>query len=96
MSYKAGATFQPKDLRDVLKKTEVGVTQFQVSAHGRVQEQGGKRFFIAGKDKFTLVTGSNAPQLPLDTPISIEAVVNDRVEPVELRVMTFKAEVQAK
>src|ERR1041385_3504523 len=44
VSYKAGATFQPKDLRDVLKKTEVGVTQFQISARGRVQEQAGKRF----------------------------------------------------
>ena len=90
VSYKAGATFQPKDLRDVLKKTEVGVNQFQISARGRVQEQAGKRFFIAGKDKFLLVTGSNSPQIPLDTPVTIEAVANDRVDPIELRVMTFK------
>jgi len=90
VSYKSGSTFQPKDLRDILKKTEVGVTQFQVSARGHVLDQAGKRFFIAGKDKFVLVSGSNSAQIPLNTPISIEAVVNDRVDPMELRVMTFK------
>jgi cation transport ATPase len=90
VSYKAGSTFQPKDLRDVLKKTEVGVTQFQVSARGRVQDQAGKKYFIAGKDKFVLISGSNSVQIPLNTPVSIEAVVNDRVDPMELRVMTFK------
>src|SRR5947209_2361040 len=39
VSYKAGSSFQPKDLRDILKKTEVGVTQIQVSARGQVQDQ---------------------------------------------------------
>jgi len=90
VSYKAGSTFQPKDLRDVLKKTEVGVTQLQISARGRVQDQAGKKFFVAGKDKFVLISGSNSTQIPLDTPVSVEAIVNDRVDPMELRVMTFK------
>jgi hypothetical protein len=97
VSYKAGSTFQPKDLRDVLKKTEVGVTQLQISARGRVQDQAGKRFFVAGKDKFVLISGSNSTQIPLDTPVSVEAIVNDRVDPMELRIMTFKpAENQGK
>ena len=96
LSYKTGASFQPKELRDVLKKTEVGVTQFQISARGRVQEQAGKRFFIAGKDKFVLVSGTSATQVPLNTPVSVEAVINDRVEPMELRVMTFKPETAGK
>ena len=90
VSYKPGSTFQPKDLRDVLKKTEVGVTQLQISARGRVQDQAGKRFFIAGKDKFVLISGSNTTQIPPNAPVSIEGVVNDRVDPMELRVMTFK------
>jgi hypothetical protein len=90
VSYKAGSTFQPKDLRDVLKKTEVGVTQLQVSARGHVQDQSGKRFFIAGKDKFVLISGANSAQIPLNTAVSIEAVVNDHVDPMELRVMSFK------
>jgi hypothetical protein len=90
VSYKPGATFQPKDLRDALKKTEVGVVQFQISARGRVQEQGGKRFFIAGKERFVLTPAPNAPQVPPDTPVLIEATVNDGANPMELKVMTFK------
>src|SRR2546425_3051313 len=91
VSYKPGSAFQPKDLREIFQKTDVTVTQMQISARGRVQEQTGKRFFIAGKDKFLLVSAANTVQLPSDTPISIEAVVNDRATPMELRIMTFKA-----
>ena|SRR2546425_424155 len=90
VSYKPGATFQPKDIRDALKKTDVGVVQFQISARGRVQEQGGKRFFIAGKERFVLAAAANAPQIPSETPVSVEATINDRVDPMELKVMTFK------
>ncbi|SRR5213593_1503507 len=90
VSYKPGSSFQPKDLRDVFSKTDVAVTQMQISARGRVEEQTGKRFFIAGKDKFLLVSAANTPQIPLNTPVTVEAVVNDRVNPMELRVMTVK------
>jgi len=90
VSYKPGSSFQPKDLREIFQKTDVAVTQMQISARGRVQEQAGKRFFIAGKDKFLLVSAANSPQIPLNTPVAVEAVVNDRVDPMELRVMTVK------
>jgi len=90
VSYKPGSAFQPKDLREIFQKTDVTVTQMQISARGRVQEQTGKRFFIAGKDKFLLVSAANTAPPPSDTPISIEAVVNDRTNPMELRIMTFK------
>ena len=88
VSYKPGSSFQPKDLRDVFSKTDVAVTQMQISARGRVEEQAGKRFFIAGKDKFLLISAANTPQVPLNTPVTVEAVVNDRANPMELRVMT--------
>ena len=90
VSYKPGAAFQPKDIREALKKTDVGVVQFQISARGRLQEQGGKRFFVAGKEKFVLVQAPNGPQVPVDTPVLIEGTVNDRVDPMELKVMTVK------
>jgi len=83
VSYKPGSTFQPKDLREALQKTDVTVTQMQISARGQVQEQ-------AGKNKFALVSAANAPQLPSDPPVMIEAVVNDKTDPMELRIMTFK------
>jgi len=88
--YKPGTTFQPKDLREALKKSDVGITQLQISARGRVLEQGGKRFFVAGKDKFVLVDAANALQAPVDTPVLIEGIVNDRTDPLELKVITLK------
>src|SRR6266702_3075891 len=90
VSYKPGATFQPKDIRDALKKTEVGVVQFQISARGRVQEQDGKRFFVAGAEKFVLQAVPSAPPVPSDTLVLIEGTVNDRSNPMELKVMTVK------
>ena len=90
VSYKPGSSFQPKDLREIFQKTDVAVTQMQISARGCVQEQAGKRFFIAGKDKFLLVSAANSPQVPANTPVAVEGVVNDRVDPMELRVMTVK------
>src|SRR6266581_7453654 len=87
VSYKPGATFQPKDIRDALKKTEVGVVQFQISARGRVQEQDGKRFFVAGAEKFVLQAVPNALPVPFDPLVLIEGTVNDRSNPMELKVM---------
>ena len=90
VSYKPGAVFRPKEIRDALKKTEVGVLVFQVSARGRVREDGGKRYFIAGKERFLLTAATNAPQVPSDTPVLIEGTVNDKADPMELKVMTVK------
>src|SRR5947208_8104868 len=90
VSYKPGALFQPKDLRDALKKTDVGVLQFQISARGRVQEQGGTRFFVAGRERFVLTAAPDAPPLPYDTPVLIEGLLNDQADPMQLRVMTVK------
>ena len=90
VSYKPGAVFQPKDIRDVLKRTDVGVLEFQISARGRVQEQGGTRVFVAGKDRFVLAAAANGPQVPSDTAVLIEATVNDQVNPRELKVMAVK------
>src|SRR5437764_4729111 len=88
VSYKPGAIFQPKDLRDVLKRTDVGVLQFQISARGRLLEQGGRRFFVAGRERFVLKTAPDTPQIPADTPVLIEAMLNDQTDPMELKVLT--------
>jgi hypothetical protein len=90
ISYKPTATFQPKDIRDVLKRTDVGVLQFQITARGRVLEQGTQRFFVAGRDRFLLAASADAPHLPPGSPVIIEAMLNDLVDPMELKVMTVK------
>jgi copper chaperone CopZ len=88
LTYKPGATFDPHGIREVLRPLEVGVVQFQISARGRVQEQGGKRFFVAGKDRFVLAAAANA--IPLDTPVLIEGILDDRLNPMELKILNFK------
>ena len=90
VSYKAGAAFRPKDIRDALKKTDVGILQFQISARGQVQEQNGKRMFIAGKDTLLLVQGSNTPAVPANTPVMVEGILNDQASPMELKVLSLK------
>ena len=87
--YKPGAAFRPKDIRDALKKTDVGVTQFQISARGQVQQQNSKRLFIAGKDVFMLVP-STGLSVPADTPLVLEGILNDQTNPMELKVLTVK------
>jgi len=90
LTYKPGAVFSPKAIRDVLEPLKVGVDQFQISARGRVQEQGGKRFFLAGKDKFLLAAAASVPPIPTDTPVLIEGILNDRAQPMELRALNFR------
>ena len=84
--YKPGTSFQPWGIRDALARTDVDVVQFQISARGRLQEEGGKSFFVAGKDKFLLMAPS---KIPSASPVSIEGIVNDRTDPMELKVLTF-------
>ena len=90
VSYKPGAPFLPTEIRKALESYNVGIAQFQVSAKGRVQQQAGKQFFVAGKDRFVLSSAVNAPKVPLETPVVIEAILNDKLNPMELRVLNFR------
>ena len=90
VSYKPGAAFQPKQIRDALKKTDVGVVQLQISARGRIQEQDGKRFFVAGNDRFVVVSAAGSPQVPVNTMVSVEGILDDRVDPMQLKILSVK------
>lgn len=90
LSYKPGATFDPAGIRKILEGWKVGVVQFQISARGRVEEQGGKEFFRASKDKFALTAGPHSPAIPSNTPVIIEGILNDRSNPMEVKVLNFK------
>ena len=87
LTYKPGATFDPKAIRDVLAPLKVGVVQFQISARGEVRQEGGKPMLVAGKDKFLLLTDANSPAAPFDTPVHLEGVLLDRARPMEVRIL---------
>jgi hypothetical protein len=84
--YKPEARFRPEELREALGKTGVKVTQFRVSARGQVLEEGGKRFLLAGNDKFLLLRSPYAPPVG---PVSLEATVDVAARPMQLDVISF-------
>ena len=87
VSYKPGSSFLPRGIRDAVGKAGVTVVQFQITARGHVQAEGTKRFFIAGKNRFSLV---DSPQIPPDKPVSVLGTVDDAAEPFLLKVTEFK------
>jgi len=89
IAYSPGAPFQPAEIREVLAQLLVEIDVFQVRARGHVREQDGKRFFVAGKDRFVLAA-TNAPELPSGAPVVVDALLNDQLNPMELSVLTFK------
>jgi hypothetical protein len=90
LTYKPGAAFDPPAIRKLLQSWEVGVVQFQISARGRIQEQGGKRFFLAGKDKFLVVSSAKDSEIPAGTTVLIEAILDDHPNPMELKILNSK------
>lgn len=87
LTYKPGAVFDPKAIRDVLAPLQVGVVQFQISARGKVHKEDGKPMLVAGKDKFLVLTGPNSLAAPFDTPVHLEGVLLDRARPMEVRIL---------
>jgi hypothetical protein len=88
LTYKPDAVFDPKALRKVLQPMKVGVVQFQIGARGQVQESGGKRFLMAGRDRFVLLDAIDSPAVPLKTEVRIEGILFDQASPMELKVLT--------
>lgn len=84
--YKPEARFRPDELQEALGKTGVKVREFRISARGQVLEEGGKKFFVAGNDKFLLL---RSPHTPPVGPVSLEAIVDVAAQPMQLDVISF-------
>jgi hypothetical protein len=84
--YKPGARFRPEELREALGKTGVQVAQFRISAHGQVQQEGDKKFFLMGNNRFRLF---RSPHLPPTGAVALKATLNDQVSPMEIQVISF-------
>ena len=88
VTYKGSAGFVPQDLRTAGAQTSVSVVRFQIQARGRVQAQGDKQFFVAGKDRFLLV---NPPKMPADQTLLVGGeILKDSTRPMELKVVDFR------
>ncbi len=88
LTYKGGASFQPSEIREAVAKADVEVVRFRIAARGYVEEEKGKQFFVAGKDKFLLTA---SPKISSEQSTWIEAAVDDSAEPLRLKVLQFKS-----
>jgi hypothetical protein len=91
VTYENGTAFEPEALRQAVAAADVEVIRFHVSARGRIIEEGGRRFLIAGEDRFLLV---DSPQVPAGAPIAIMGTVNDSTTPMEIRIDDFQLSAQ--
>jgi hypothetical protein len=91
LTYRPGATFDPEAIRKILEPLKVGVVQFQIGVRGQVLEDGGKRFLIAGRDKFVLLDAIDSPPVSLNVPVRIEGILFDRAMPRELKVLKVQS-----
>ena len=83
--YKPDARFRPDELQQALGKTGVKVTEFRISARGQVLEEGGRKVFVAGSDKFLLVRSAHMPPVG---PAALEATVDVEARPMQLDVIS--------
>src|SRR5437016_12566326 len=88
VTYKSGARFQPWDIRDAVARAEVEVVRFRITARGRVHEEGGERFFVAGKDKFLLVA---SPIISTEGLISLEGTFDVSAQPLQLKLLQLNS-----
>src|ERR1043166_5302430 len=86
VTLKPGAAFHPAEIRAAVGKAGVKVVRFRVSARGRVEERGGRRYFPAGKDK-SLVAGRGKIA---DGPVAIGGPVDDAAAPWQLKIIESK------
>jgi hypothetical protein len=86
VTFKPGAAFRPAAIRAAVGKAGVKVVRLRINAHGRIQDEGGKRWFVAGDDKFLLIGAQKFPENPL----SIEGVVDDRAALPQLQILKSK------
>ena len=93
VTYKPNTHFDTAILRAAAEKIDAVFLVIQVSARGRVVEEGKKHFFVAGPDRFLLVepTGT-APSLPAasDKVLSVIGNVDDSGEPIKLKILQSK------
>jgi copper chaperone CopZ len=88
ITFKEGASFQPKEYREAIAKAEVRVREFHAAMRGKVEEQDGKQYFVVGKDRF-LITKSSKP-VPLGVVVGVMALVDDSSLPYKITVDDFK------
>jgi copper chaperone CopZ len=91
LAYRPGAAFQPKQIRDALGRTAVGIVQFQIRVRGRVEQRDCVRFLAAGGERFLLTTSPGATLPAAGATVMVEGTLIDRANPMVLAVRSITA-----
>jgi hypothetical protein len=70
--------FSPAEFRKAVGEAGVKVVRFEVDACGAARDEAGKRWLIAGKNRWPL-TGDRA--VPLGQPLCVTGRLDDRTDP---------------
>lgn len=93
VTYQPNTRFKPAILRDAAEEGGAIFLLIQISARGRVIEEGAKHFFVAGEDRFVLSEPpESAPPLPAasNAELTVIASVDDSADPVRLKIVQSK------
>lgn len=82
ITFHEGAQFKPKEYREAIMMAEVRVATFHVSMRGKVDQQGGKMYFVAGPNRFLIAKPPK--DLPVGVPLGVMATVDDSTEPFSI------------
>lgn len=93
VTYKPNTPFEPAVLRDAAEEAGADFLLMQIVARGKVTEEMGKHFFIAGEDRFALIDPpESGPPLPpaSEAELRVIASVDDSVKPLRLKIVQSK------
>jgi hypothetical protein len=93
VTYDLKTHFEPKVLRNAAEVADTTFTIIQIIARGRIVEEGGNHFLVAGEDRFLLIEPpASTPPLPAasETVLSVIATVDDSADPIRLKIVHSK------
>ncbi|MBI1956710.1 MAG: hypothetical protein HYS38_09980 [Acidobacteria bacterium] len=93
VTFNRNTHFEPAVLRNAAEEAGTAFLLIQIIARGRIVEEGDRRFFVAGEDRFLLIEPpASAPPLPAasETALSVIASVDDSTDPIRLKIVQSK------
>ena len=88
VTYNLNTHFEPEVLRNAAEEAGTSFLLIQIIARGRIVEEGDRRFFVAGNDRFLLIEPpASAPPLPAASVLSVIASVDDSADPIRLKIV---------
>lgn len=84
VTYKPGSSFQPRGIREAAAQAGATVVELQIVARGRAEVDRSKRYFVAGRNRFSLI---DSGALPMGKTVSVTGTLDDSATPFKLKIL---------